>query len=84
MIGIALALFAAGTFFGVKVLTPAPVKCPDCKCPPSTQVDLQNFDLDKLNNKKGHFTYSPSLNNVTVKIEMKDSALFKQMLRQAK
>lgn len=53
--------------------------CPACNCPPS--VSLQNFDLDKLNNRKGNFTYSPQLSNVTVKIENKDSALVKAILR---
>jgi hypothetical protein len=59
--------------------------CPACpSCPPATEVKLQSFDLEKLNNKKGSFTYAPQLNNVTVKIEAKDTAVFKQMLRSIK
>ncbi len=77
--------FGGGTVLGTKIVP----KCPDCKptlnvppCPAA--VSLQNFDMDKMNNKKGNFTYSPQLHNVTVKIEAKDSLLVKQLLRSAK
>jgi hypothetical protein len=80
--------FAGGSFFGSKVLDK---KCPDCNpqlsCPqivcPET-VQLQSFDTDKINNKKGHFHLHNELSNVTIKIEAKDSVLIKQLLRQAK
>lgn len=65
----------------VKLNCPA---CPACNCPPATEVKLQDFDLSKLNNKKGNFTYSPQLHNVTIKIEAKDSTLLKQALRNSK
>ena len=83
---VAIVCFGGGSLFGTKVLAPAPIeipKCPDCSCPPATEVSLQNFDLDKLNNKRGNFTYAPSLHNVTVRIDAKDSALIRQ-LRQIK
>lgn len=82
---VAILGMAAGSF-GTVILTKA-VKprieipaCPACNCPPATEVQLQNFDVEKLNNKKGNFTYSPSLNNVTVKITCSDSTLLRQLL----
>lgn len=72
-----------GLAVGVQRMAPAPVisvpACPACPTCPAT-VSLQNFDLDKLNNKKGTFTYSPSLKDVTVVIDCKDSVLIKQLL----
>jgi hypothetical protein len=80
--------FAGGSFFGSKVLDK---KCPDLKCPEipacncPASVELNNFDLEKINNKKGgHFHLHNELSNVTIKIEAKDSVLIKQLLRQAK
>lgn len=84
---VAVVGFGGGTFFGSKVLDK---KCPDCNCPTvnvppcPAAVSLQNFDLDKLNNKKGTFTYSPQLNNVKVVIESKDSTLVKNLLKAAR
>lgn len=59
-------------------IPPCP-QCPVCNCPPA--VSLQNFDMDKLNNKRGTFTYSPQLHNVRVIIESKDSLLLKAILQ---
>jgi hypothetical protein len=80
--------FAGGSFFGSKVLDK---KCPDLKCPEipacncPAAVELNNFDLEKINNKKGgQFHLHNTLSNVTIKIEAKDSVLIKQLLRQAK
>jgi hypothetical protein len=84
---VAIISFGGGSLFGTKMLAPKPPEippCPDCKCPPAVEVDLQNFDLGKLNNKKGSFTYAPSLHNVTVKIDASDSVLIKQILKQAR
>lgn len=85
---VALVAFAGGAIFDAKVLTkkcpPCEIKCPeipDCVCPPA--VSLQNFDPEKLNNKKGQFHLHNTLSNVTIKIEAKDSLLVKQILRQA-
>lgn len=87
---VAIISFGGGSLFGTKLLAPKPEKieipaCPQCPlvvCPPA--VSLQSFDLSKLNNKKGNFTYAPSLHDVTIKIEAKDSTLIKQILRSAK
>lgn len=78
-----IAVGSAGTVMLTKAVTPRIEipECPACNCPPATEVQLQNFDVNKLNNKKGNFTYSPSLNNVTVKITCADSALLKQLLK---
>jgi hypothetical protein len=58
---------------------------PPCECPPTTEVSLQTFDLSKLNNKRGNFTYAPSLNNVTVVIRPeRDSTLLKELSNQLK
>lgn len=85
---IILAAFFAGTIFQAKVLQPK-INIPACPvvtvppCPPQTAVSLQNFDLDKLNNKKGTFYYQPQLHNVQVIIEAKDSVMLKQLLKQS-
>lgn len=77
-----MAAGSAGTVVLTKAVKPRIEipPCPACNCPPATEVQLQNFDVEKLNNKKGNFTYSPSLNNVTVKITCADSTLLKQLL----
>jgi hypothetical protein len=82
-LAVGIAIGSGGTLFIAKMIKPE-IKipsCPACNCPPATEVHLQDFDLEKLNNKKGTFSYSPQLNNVRVIIESKDSLLFKQMLR---
>ncbi len=60
--------------------------CPacECNCPPATEVKLQTLDMDALKRIKGDFVYNPSLSNVSIKIEAKDSLLLKQLLKQAK
>lgn len=57
-------------------------KVPKTECPAA--VELQSFDLSKLNNKKGNFTYAPQLHDVQIRIESKDSTLLKQLLKQSK
>lgn len=52
--------------------------CPPCNCPAT--VSLMNFDMDKLNNKRGTFNYSPQLHDVKVVIESKDSTLLKSLI----
>lgn len=82
-LAVGIAVGSAGTLFISKAIKPViniPA-CPPCNCPPATEVKLQDFDLDKLNNKKGNFTYAPQLNNVRVIIESKDSLMLKQLLR---
>jgi hypothetical protein len=56
---------------------------PACNCPPATEVHLADFDVEKLNNKRGTFNYNPSISNVRLVIEAKDTAVFKQMIREA-
>jgi hypothetical protein len=77
--------FGGGTFFGSKVLDK---KCPDCApkltCPDNVSVELSNFDIDKINNKKGTFHLTNTLSNVRIVIEQKDSALLKQILKSAR
>lgn len=84
-IAVALA-FGAGLFLGLRVQPkppeikiPACPACPSLNCPPA--VSLQNFDLEKLNNKRGNFTYSPNLHDVRVVIESKDSVFLKQLIQ---
>jgi hypothetical protein len=80
---IAILSFAGGSFFGTKVLTKKIPPCPACNCPPATEVHLADFDVEKLNNKKGTFNYNPSISNVRIVIEARDSAVFKEMIRSA-
>ncbi len=81
-----LAAGAGGTLWITKAVKPeiklqCP-KAPDCNCPAA--VELNNFDLEKINNKKGgQFHLHNTLSNVTIKIESKDSLLLKQILRNA-
>lgn len=89
---IALASLSGGTYLGAKVLAPKPVDYDKIRvmiqqetakikfeCPPA--VEMQSFDLDKLNNKKGNFHLHNTINNPVIRIESKDSALVKQILR---
>lgn len=82
-----MAAGSGGTLFIAKMIKPKieiPA-CPQCPaCPPATEVKLQDFDVEKINNRKGSFTYSPQLHNVTIRIEQKDSVLLKSLLRKAK
>jgi hypothetical protein len=91
--------FAAGLALGIgatvgisKAIKPN-LKCPACPevvippcpaCPPQTTVDIGNFDVNKLQMKKGTLNYSPHLENIQVVIDCQDSVLLKQMLNQAK
>lgn len=76
---IGLVIGGASSVAVVRATREQPLPCPACNCPAA--VSLQNFDLDKLNNKKGTFSYSPQLHGVTIKIESKDSVLLKQILK---
>ena len=83
-VAIVLISFGGGTLFGSKVLDKKcpDLKCPaipDCSCPPS--VEMANFDVSKINNKKGEFHLHNSLSNVRIVIEAKDSLLVKQLLK---
>lgn len=52
------------------------VECQPCAvCPPA--ISLQGFDVSKFNNKKGDFNYSPKLDNVTIKVDGRDTLLLK-------
>lgn len=70
----------------VKYTQPKPAPIPDCvcNCPPATEVSLQSLDLEALKKIKGDFNYNPSLSNVVIKIESKDSLLVKSLLKSAK
>lgn len=63
--------------------------CPDCVCPPAPDcvcpaaVSLQTFDLEKLNNKRGSFTYNPQLENVTIQVTAADSVWMKRAIETA-
>jgi hypothetical protein len=57
-------------------------KIPKVECPAA--VELNNFDVEKLNNKKGHFHLHNTISDVRIVIESKDSTLIKQMLKAAK
>jgi hypothetical protein len=73
---------SVGTYIGyIFYVKPCPAcNCPQPEpCPPA--IDLQGFDVGKLNNKKGSFTYSPQLNNVHITIS--DTNLFKRAVKEA-
>lgn len=80
----------AGLVAGIAIqqmwLNPDPAPCPQCpslNCPPA--VSLNNFDAEKINNKKGNFHLHNNISNVQIIIEPgKDSALFNQLLKHAK
>lgn len=58
-----------------------------CNCPPAAVVELApDFDVSKINNKKGTFEYAPTttFTNVQIVIQAKDTALFFKMLKEAK
>jgi hypothetical protein len=77
---------SVGTMWISKAIKPEiKLSCPPappCNCPAA--VELQSFDLSKLNNKKGNFTYSPQLHDVRIVIESKDSVLVKQILKSSR
>jgi hypothetical protein len=79
-------LGSASTLFIAKMIKPKIVipSCPACNCPPSTEIKLQELDMDNLRRIKGDFNYNPSLSNVTIKIEAKDSVMMKQILKSVK
>lgn len=60
LIGLIVGIFVA------RYVTPKPVIiCPQCpECPAA--VKMSSFDLTKLNNKKGNFTYAPTYKDVTI------------------
>ena len=79
-----------GGFGGSKIATKAAeaaaVPC-NCNCPPAAVLKLApELDLDKLNNKKGHFEYKPTteISNVTVVIDCQDSVMLKKLLEKGK
>jgi hypothetical protein len=92
---VAVISLGGGTFFGAKVLAPKPVDydkirqmiqqetakikptCPDA-------VSLQTFDLSKLNNKKGNFSYAPQLHDVTIQLNCSDSTFARELLKKAR
>lgn len=85
---IALALgVTIGGIGGSRIATrAAQVAAVPCNCPPAAVLHLApDFDVTKINNKKGTFDYSPTTNfeNVTVVIECKDSVLLRQILKAA-
>jgi hypothetical protein len=78
---IALASFGAGMVTHARVQKPVQFpeyKCPACNCPAA--VELQHFDVEKLKNNRGNFTYSPQISGVT--ISGTDSTFFREMIRQ--
>jgi hypothetical protein len=80
------ASFAAGLLMQAKLLTrncaPCEYNCPDVVCPPA--VTLQAFDLQKMNNRRGNFTYAPVLDNVILVVDCKDSLFRKTFYHQLK
>lgn len=82
-VSVGIAIGTGGTLFISKAIKPVinVPECPSCNCPPAAEVSLQNFDLDKLNNKKGTFHLHNNISNVQIKIEAKDSVLMKQLLK---
>lgn len=81
-ISVAVIAFGGGSLFGVKVLQK---KCPDCapvlECPECpAAVELNTFDFDKINNKKGNFHLHNHLSNVTV-VVVRDSVTFNELVK---
>lgn len=82
IVGIAIGVGA--TLVITKAVQPVIPPCPSLTCPPATEVNLQTLDLDALKRIKGDFVYSPSLSNVSIKIEAKDSLLLKELFKSVK
>lgn len=57
------------------VINTEKVTCPDA-------ISLQPFDMDKLNNKKGNFTYSPQLSDITLELCGNDSLLIAKIAQE--
>lgn len=83
-------LYLAGIITGIalqqKYFNPDPAPCPPCPsltCPPA--ISLNNFDAEKINNKKGNFHLHNTISNVQLVVDCeKDSALFNAIVKQAK
>lgn len=91
-IALALASLTGGFFAGSKNATriaqETQVPCPACNCPPAAVLHLApDFDVTKINNRKGEFHYEPKTEfqgSITVVIECKDSTFLKQILKDSK
>ncbi len=60
-LAVASIFFLGGLVFDSKYLTKPCPKCPEIPpCPPTTELKLQDFDVNKIKNIK-HFTYSPNI-----------------------
>lgn len=64
-----------------KIIIPACPQAPPCNCPAAISL-IGGMDIQRLNNKKGEFTYSPTLTDVTVILDCSDSVLLKQIAKQ--
>lgn len=73
-----------GIQIGSKTTRAAILPCPACNCPPAVEVKLAEFDVEKINNKRGTFNYNPTISNARIVIESKDSTLLKQLLKTVK
>ena len=72
---------SAGTVLISKAFKPKIiVKTEKVSCPDA--VSLQPFDLEKMNNKKGNFTYSPQLSGVTLEMCGSDSLLIARIAQE--
>lgn len=74
-----LAAGSGGTLLITKAVKPKieiPA-CPPCNCPPAAVVELGNFDMDKLNNRRGNFTFAPNFQNPVIYMNCVDSVHLK-------
>ena len=80
-IGIVVGGFG-GSQIATRAIKASIVPCPDCKCPPSTVVDLGKLDFDKINNKRGNMQIEQTFENVTILLT--DSAMYKRAIQTCK
>lgn len=73
--GYYLAILTSKAFKPKIVVKTEKVTCPDA-------ISLQPFDMDKLNNKKGNFTYSPQLSDITLELCGNDSLLIDKIAQE--
>lgn len=80
--------FFVGSNRATKTAEAVMIPCPSCNCPPAAVIKLApDFDVTKINNKRGEFHYEPKTEfqgDLTVVIDCQDSTLLKQILKQAK
>lgn len=80
--------FIAGSKQATKQAEALIVPCPACNCPPAAVLHLApDFDVTKINNRKGTFHYEPKTEfqgSITIQLDCKDSTFLKEILDKSK